>query len=290
MDFDNFEFKPLTDGLGFDKTTENSEKKSPVRRTVDSDPVIEKTEFKLAEKDFAPVNDTPVSRSLKKMLDSLPPSVDFTEDKDRELKLKGPTSPIPEVKTPVYRPVQDTPIAPATQKSFDITLDNSLSQAFPKEEVNKKFYHQLVTPVPQYKEVAINAGSAILDFATVFLLGFCFVVALVYFTNVDIMKMLMSSELGARTTTELGLLFCGVTLFYYMLARGLFGSTLGEWAFDVQLGSEKERAHLMYPFQVLFRTLVIMVTGVILVPLVSLGFGKDMAYYFSGLKLYSRQY
>ena len=81
-----------------------------------------------------------------------------------------------------------------------------------------------------------------------------------------------------------------VILFYFMIARGMYGCTLGDWAFDVQLGSETERNHIMYPFQVLFRTFVIMITGIILIPVVSLGFGKDMAYYFSGLKLYSRQY
>jgi hypothetical protein len=186
--------------------------------------------------------------------------------------------------------IEQSPSQAAATTQFDVTLNNSLSQAFPKVEVNKKFYHQMVTPVPKHQEIAISAASAIIDFTVVLGLASLFVVSLVAFTGVDIVMMLTNSQLSSRTMVELGILYCGVALFYFMLARGMFGCTLGDWAFDVQLGSEKERNHLMYPFQVLFRVLVIMVTGVVLVPLVSVGFGKDMAYYFSGLKLYRRQF
>ena len=113
-------------------------------------------------------NDAPVSRSLKKMLDSLPPSVDFKEDKDREQRLKGPLAPERLRETPVYRPTPDQAPQTAIKQNFDVTLDNSLSQAFPKEEVQKRFYHQMVEPVPQYKEVPSSFASAIIDFLIVF--------------------------------------------------------------------------------------------------------------------------
>ena len=61
-------------------------------------------------------------------------------------------------------------------------------------------------------------------------------VSLVAITKVDIIAMLTSSRLLGHTLFELGILYTGVTLLYFMLARGLFGSTLGDWAFDVQLG------------------------------------------------------
>ena len=305
MDLDNFEFRPLTDGLGFDKNTDE------VKRTVKSrsvepkktqapeitmrnksavEPTVLKKSFELDGQDFELPNKAPVSRSLKKMLDSLPPSMDFREDKQRELKVKGPLAPENKIQAPLYRPTPETAPAPIIQNDFDVTLDNSLSQAFPKEEVSKRFYHQMVTPVPKFKEEAASFASAIIDFLIVLGLSSLFIVSLVAITKVDILHMLASSELGTRTIIEIGLLYSGVGLFYFMLARGMFGSTLGDWAFDVQLGTEQERSHLMYPFQVLFRTLVIMLTGVVIVPLASLGFGKDIAYYFSGLKLYSRQY
>lgn len=290
MDLDNFEFRPLTKGLGFDKTTENSEKKTSSTTAPQQDVAIDKTQFEMPEKAFVTYNDTPVSRSLKKMLDSLPPSVEFTEDKDRELKLKGPAKPQPEIKTPVYRPNIEPVAQPEQQKQFDVTLNNSLSQAFPKAEVNKKFYHQMVTPIAQYKEIPASLASAIIDFALILGLFSLFVVSLVAFTKVDLVMMLTNSQLSARTLFELGALYFGVTIFYFMLSRGLYGSSLGDWAFDVQLGTAEDRSHLMYPGQVLFRAMIIALTGFIILPLVSLGFGKDIAYYVSGLKLYSKQY
>jgi hypothetical protein len=291
MDLDNFEFRPLTKGLGFDKSTQEKESRTPVRRAISAPPApeVHRPQFEMPEKDFAtPPNDTPVSRSLKKMLDSLPPSVDFAEDKERELKLHRPQMP----DTPFAPPSFQTQVAPAAtiSQGFDITLDNSLSQAFPKEEVSKRFYHQLVTPIPQYKEITTSFASAFIDMMIVLGLASLFVVTLVAITQVDLVRMLTSSELSQRMLIELGLLYFGVTLFYFMLSRGLFGSTLGDWAFDVQLGSAEQRRHLGYPLQVIFRTFMIIVTGIVIVPLLSLIFAKDMGYYFSGLKLYSRQY
>lgn len=287
MDLDNLEFRPITGGLGFDKTTEDQGKKKLQANILTEKPLFDKKEFQLADKDFELPNPAPVSRSLKKMLDSLPPSVDFREDKNRELKIQAPLG----NKMPVESPMYQVPVVqPHTQTPFDVTLNNSLSQAFPKEEVSKRFYHQLVTPIPQYKEIAASFASAAIDALIVLGLSSLFVVSLVAITGVDIIGMLSNRALSFRMTMELGLLYFGVTLFYFMLSRGLFGSTLGDWAFDVQLGEETERKHIMYPFQVVFRTMIIMLTGVFIVPLVSIAFGKDIAYHFSGLKLYSRQY
>lgn len=288
MDADNFEFRPLTKGLGFDKSTQKSEATPALRRPINQDLIREKTKFTMPEQDFELPNNTPVSRSLKKMLDSLPPSVDFQEDKQRELKVaRTQRSESTPFAPPAFEPEVKTP---QTTQDFDITLNNSLSQAFPKEEVSKRFYHQMVTPIPQYKEVTSSFASAMIDAMIVLGLASLFVVTLVAITQIDIIRMLTSQELSRRVLIELSLLYVGVTLFYFMLSRGLFGSTLGDWAFDVQLGSEQERRHLGYPLQVIFRTFMIMVTGIVILPILSLIFGKDLGYYFSGLKLYSRQY
>ena len=288
MDADNFEFRPLTKGLGFDKSTQKTEAAPALRRPMNQDVIREKTNFSMPEKDFELPNNTPVSRSLKKMLDSLPPSVDFQEDKHRELKVARTSLP---QATPFAPPAFEPEVkAPQTSQNFDITLNNSLSQAFPKEEVSKRFYHQMVTPIPQYKEVTSSFASAVIDAMIVLGLASLFVVTLVAITQIDLIRMLTSQDLTSRVLIELGLLYFGVTLFYFMLSRGMFGSTLGDWAFDVQLGSEEERRHLGYPLQVIFRTFMILITGVVVLPILSLIFGKDLGYYFSGLKLYSRQY
>ena len=344
MDIDNFEFRPLTEGLGFDKTTDQGEPKplafdgsspssphrearGPLQREAlkerdlsgDKPPSrLSKNHFQLAHQDFVkthappaidppqakppeelhPPPQTPVSRSLKKMLDSLPPSVDLIPQREPEESLHGPVHPHkdthPQKKGGLYSPASggrvQEPSPPSTQPDFDVTLDNSLSQAFPKEEVTKRFYHQMVTPKPQFKEVSTSLASAIIDAAVVFSLAVVFIITLILLTGVNFETMLFSAQYGLRTQVELAFLAGGINSFYFMISRGLFGCSVGEYAFDIQLGSTEQRAHLMYPFQVLFRSLMMTLTGLCLIPLVSLGFGKDMGYYFSGLKLYSRQY
>lgn len=294
MDIENFDFRPLTNGLGFDKSIE--EKKSSVTETAK--PIIKpqlKPSHTFEEKKPELPNNAPVSRSLKKMLDSLPPSMDFKEDIIRENRFEAPRLPQkPEMDTPIVVPETAFPKfenpTVAARTAFDVTLDNSIHHAFPKAELTKSFYHQTVTPQPQYKEVTTSFASALLDALIVFALSSLFVVSLVAITQVDIINMIRNHNMGTKVAIEVTLLFFGTSLFYYMLSRGLFGSTLGDWAFDVQLGLEKDRMHIMYPFQVIFRTLIIIATGIVTIPILSTAFGKDLAYYFSGLKLYCRQY
>ena len=67
MDMDNFEFRPLTNGLGFDKTIE--EKKAKI--TEPAKPIIKpqlKPSHFFEEKKPEIPNPAPVSRSLKKIV------------------------------------------------------------------------------------------------------------------------------------------------------------------------------------------------------------------------------
>ena len=140
MDIENFDFRPLTSGLGFDKTTEEtkqeigSQPKAPEKLKAKETHVFDlKREVKVP-------NEAPVSRSLKKMLDSLPPSIDFKEDNQREQRFRAPeiqrpSKPeVPIVIPDTAFPKFENPSVEAGEK-FDITLDNSLSQAFPKAEL-----------------------------------------------------------------------------------------------------------------------------------------------------------
>lgn len=412
MDFEEFKFEPMTQGLGFDKQTAGATDNKKRKKTKNLDTLNQ--EFELRSLDGEAKEEySPVSRSLKKMLDSLPPSMDFVDDSDRVQGLKPPLDPVtsqlpmdgnltpeqgvlnssglernrlgstpsepavfgPVVSGPTYGPaggshshtqlgpslgadshkiskvdsgvVGKTPVprafsealpevspefapealskvsapvsrspfpkeafsAPRTNdplpkaqtlteptrgtargKGFDISLNNSIESAFPKVEFQKSFYHQQVKPKLKFKEISSSFTSAIIDGGVCLGLTLALVTLVVALTAVDVNAMLVSRAQVLETLRDMGLLFIGSTLVYFTVARSLFGSTLGDWAFDVQLGTVAQRRKLMYPFQVFFRAVVIMATGVLLIPLISLGFGKDMAHKFSGLRLYVRQY
>lgn len=282
MSIEDFDFKPMTEGLGFDKKAEEV-KHETIQRVIEKP--LQKTEKTAVEKPLP--NPTTVSRSLQKMLDSLPPSLDFVEDKERDQGFHPAT---PEPQKPAAPQPQKPPVVAKASAGFDITLNNSIAKAFPKAELDKKFFHQTVIPQPQFREVSASVTSSILDSLIVFGLTSIFVVFLVLLTGIDLVQMIQSQQMGARVAFEVVALYFGTMLIYFMVSRSLWGSTLGDWAFDIQLGEAKQRLHIMYPFQVLFRQLIILLTGVFIVPILSLAFGKDMAFHFSGLKLYSKQY
>ena len=300
MELEDFDFKPMTKGLGFDKKAEEV-KHSIIQSSIEMETVEPTAPISMSSaspeiEEVELPNKTPVSRSLQKMLDSLPPSVDFMEDKSRgeDFEPPKPTLKVEPTTTLAPNPLAPPPPAvnqpPSEKKSFDVTLNNSISNAFPKAEFDKPFFHQTVTPQQQFKEIPASLASSFIDFLITLGISALFVVSLIVITQIDVMKLLSTREMLNRTMIEISALYFGVAILYYMISRSLWGSTLGDWAFDVQLGTEKQRLHLMYPFQVLFRTIIIVATGVILVPLVSLGFGRDIAEKFSGLKLYFRQY
>lgn len=74
---------------------------------------------------------------------------------------------------------------------------------------------------------------------------------------------------------------------YMIVIRSFMGSSIGEWACDLRLGQPHERLQTIYVLRVIFRSSLIVVTGVVTLPLLSLLCGKDLAGIFTGLRLFS---
>lgn len=74
----------------------------------------------------------------------------------------------------------------------------------------------------------------------------------------------------------------------YMVAiRSFMGSTIGEWTCDLRLGQPHERLQSGYILKVALRSTLILLTGVITLPVLSLLLGRDLPGIFSGLRLFS---
>ncbi|MEN0059383.1 MAG: RDD family protein [Bdellovibrio sp.] len=74
---------------------------------------------------------------------------------------------------------------------------------------------------------------------------------------------------------------------YMVSIRGLMGSTLGEWACDLRLGQPHERLQSGYVIKVALRSTVILLTGIVTLPVLSLLLGRDVPGIVSGLRLFS---
>ncbi|WP_413561530.1 RDD family protein [Bdellovibrio sp. HCB209] len=79
-----------------------------------------------------------------------------------------------------------------------------------------------------------------------------------------------------------------VSAWVYLIAtRVLTGSTIGEWACNIRLGQPHERMETRYVLRVLKRSTLILVTGVVVLPALSLILGGDLTGKLCGLRLFS---
>lgn len=81
--------------------------------------------------------------------------------------------------------------------------------------------------------------------------------------------------------------FLSVSWIYLVTTRVFFGFSIGEWACGLRLGEPRQRFHWKYPFQVMTRSSLILLTGFVSLPVLSLLTGRDFAGKISGIPLIS---
>lgn len=74
---------------------------------------------------------------------------------------------------------------------------------------------------------------------------------------------------------------------YMITTRFFIGSSIGEAACDIRLGKPQERMSSWYFLKVVLRATLVVATGLVVLPFLSLLFGRDIPGTLSGLKLFS---
>ncbi len=90
-----------------------------------------------------------------------------------------------------------------------------------------------------------------------------------------------------NASVSIAILFLTVSWTYLVFMRAFMGASIGEMTCDLRLGEPLQRLSISYILKVMLRTTAVMLTGVVLLPLVSLLLTKDIAGEISGLKMYS---
>jgi uncharacterized RDD family membrane protein YckC len=137
------------------------------------------------------------------------------------------------------------------------------------------------------KAKSFSWPSAIFDTAIIAGLCLLFTAAVFALTKAEINTIVegVQTDLGLQLATFL--IVFAVTQVYTVACRAYFGKTLGEYVFDTRLGKPDEQKSAFYPFKVSFRTLLLIGTGFVLPPVLSSAFRKDLAGALSGVSLYS---
>lgn len=86
---------------------------------------------------------------------------------------------------------------------------------------------------------------------------------------------------------DFAVIYCIGSWLYMITTRFFIGSSIGEAACDLRLGKPQERMSSKYFAKVILRATLIMVTGIVVLPALSLIFGTDIPGKLSGLKLWS---
>ncbi len=113
-------------------------------------------------------------------------------------------------------------------------------------------------------------------------------IAMLSITKIDLFLNLSHPETSGLIYLATGLLFATVTFIYMVINRAFLGFTPGEWAYDQRCGQEADLQNLSYIPRLALRSLVVMLTGFITMPLLSYLFNKDMAGQLSGVNLYRK--
>ncbi len=83
-------------------------------------------------------------------------------------------------------------------------------------------------------------------------------------------------------------LFLTITFIYMVVNRAFAGFTPGEWAFDQFCGDSAQMNTLTYVPRLAIRTLLVMATGFVTLPVLSYLFNKDVAGQLTGVVLFRK--
>jgi hypothetical protein len=224
---DDFQFKPLTEGLGFHK--KNQEKSAP------------KTALKFQTENI---------------------NVDLT------------------INTPLPRKTLETsstPISPTAQKpGTNSTVDDILKTLNEKRHIDlndKKKLHEPAAPV--YKATTTDLSAALLDAMLITATTLLCLIILLVVTKVDLFGNLYNPDAYGMVYLSLASLVAGITWIYLVGHRVFLGHTPGEWVFDQRLGRPEEFGTSHYALKAIARSTIVLFTGLVVFPILSLILNRD---------------
>lgn len=256
--FEEFEFKPLTDGLGFHKkkasasSEESVADKSSARSSV------------LKDKGLELIDETPNELRpplpRKKSASAIPAAPDSLT----EIGGDGSSS------------AAVDEILKTLQKNRRLDFENTKTKitATPKAE--------------EYVPTRWNFSASLLDGMLVLAASLLCMIILLVITKVDLIGNLTHPDEGGMIYLATFSLFAGVSFIYLVINRIFMGATPGEWAFDQRVGRPADLDTTMYSVRVIARSALVVLTGFIVFPLISLVMNKDMAGRISGALLHKK--
>lgn len=255
---DEFEFKPLTDGLGFHKKNQTeksnngdrSEKLEKPSSLFTQEPM--KAQFDLGGELSNPLS-TPLPRTQRQPAEKIPVSNDL------------PSTTVDEILK---------------------TLNDRKRPSFQQPQVKTKI--EITPEAPVFRSTAWDFSAFLLDLMLVLAINLVCLILLLVTTKVDLFANLYNPDTDNMIFISMGVLFLGTSWMYLVMTRVFMGCTPGEWIFDQRLGLPEETGSAMYSLLVVARAVLILATGLVIFPLISAFANHDVLGRWMGLELMKR--
>lgn len=252
--FEEFEFRPLTEGLGFHGKNAEAKKapklENKMQTSASADLGAPKTEVRMTAT-------SPSVQDLPTLKSPLP---------RKETKKEGTVAP-----PPLSKKTEDV-LQGLQKKPWDFNDEVATTSRSQQAET---------TPTVNYDLSAVVLDSMLL------IAGFltCLIVLLMV-TKVDLVANLTAADSSPILMASLAGLFVFLTWVYLVVSRVFMGATPGEWVFDQRLGQPEKIGPLRYLGLTVARTTIVIATGLLTLPLISMIAGRDLVGRWLGLELH----
>ncbi|GIL18498.1 MAG: hypothetical protein BroJett040_22490 [Oligoflexia bacterium] len=254
--FEEFEFKPITDGLGFHN------KNKALNESTQSTEALPGALDELFEK-----------RASLEML---------SENQSPEL-LPEITPALPRKQPQGYT----SEVTPASQKVDEIlkTLNGRKKLDFTE---SKRTAQTTEAVKPALMKTVTAFSAALLDGMLVTAAYLSCLIVLLLVTKVDLFANIASPDDQGMVYVALAGLLGALSWIYLTATRIFLGHTPGEWVFDQTLGEPNTVGSAEYSLKVAVRSAIVVATGFILFPLLSKIFRRDLLGAMLGIELFKK--
>lgn len=253
---DDFQFKPLTEGLGFHKKKQEN---AATATAPMSNPSTLSSQSQFSIQNEPSPLETPLPRRRQDRARTIPTIEDEVSP--------GNTAVDEILKTLNKKKDMDFVQKPEVQKQTAATAKKAPLTAT-----------AVVNETPSFM-------AATLDAMLIIAASLLCLIVMLTITKVDLISNLSRPDEDNMVYLSTIALFMGVTFIYMVVHRVFMKATPGEWAFDQQLGTDDQIHQPIYSLKVIARTLLVMATGFVLLPLLSMIFGRDLAGAWTGAPL-----
>jgi hypothetical protein len=251
--FEEFEFKPLTEGLGFHK--------------------------KKSQSPSLNLNDSGTSAFSKDLI------------KNKGLELIDETE--GDLRPPLPRKKTNPGVNPSGTKSEknqavdDILKTLQKNRRFDFENIPQKNL-STTNAKESFKSSAFNLSAALLDGMLILAASLLCMIIVLVITKVDLIANLSHPDSEGLIYAATGAMVACVSFIYLTLNRIYIGWTPGEWAFDQRIGKPEELDSSIFSLKVIARSSLVIATGFALLPILSFVFNKDIAGSITGARRYKK--